>query len=318
MRCPVYAVVVLVSLTFPAAALAQTGPALLLKPLLSEEETWESRGDALFLSSAEAEGVDFDMSVVEVSGRFREQRERFIPRIGWDLAYYSLRSDTPTLDQDLLDTSVAVGLELGEYYNFRSGLTVGVGYAGNAPFGEGDAYYAKATLVLGKKLHRRTDLALVIDYDGNRTVFPDIPLPGIVYRHEFDPRLSYVIGVPLSSVTWRPSEQWLIELTWNLVDRIDARVEYKLFKEATIFANVERREEGFTVDGLADNDRLLFEQKRAEVGVRVQPWEHTSFLLAGGYAFGSDFSIGFDQRDSEKLADISDEYYFRAGFERRW
>jgi hypothetical protein len=69
---------------------------------------------------------------------------------------------------------------------------------------------------------------------------------------------------------------------------------------------------------LADNDRLLFEQRRAEVGVRVQPWEHTSFLLASGYSFGSNFSVGFDQRDSDELADVSDEFYFRAGFERRW
>src|SRR5688500_7117412 len=109
----------LVSLALVTPAFAQTGPALLLKPLLAENEHLESRADALFLSSAEAEGDDFDMSVVEVSGRFREQRERFIPRIGWDVTYYSLRSETPVLDQNLLDTSVAVGLELGEYYDFR-------------------------------------------------------------------------------------------------------------------------------------------------------------------------------------------------------
>src|SRR5688572_12149119 len=121
MRCPAY-LAVLVSVAFTgAAALAQTGPALLLKPLLSEDENLESRGDALILSSAQAEEVDFDMSIVEVSGRFRERRERLIPRIGWDLSYYSLRSDTPLLDQNLIDTSVAIGLELGQYYDWRAG-----------------------------------------------------------------------------------------------------------------------------------------------------------------------------------------------------
>ena len=29
--------------------------------------------------------------------------------------------------------------------------------------------------------------------------YPDIPLVGAAYRHEFDPRLSYVIGFPLTS-----------------------------------------------------------------------------------------------------------------------
>ena len=308
----------IVSFLSAAHAVAQTGPALLLKPLLSEDENLESRGDALFLSSAEAEGADFDMTVLELSGRFRERRERLIPRIGWDLNHYSLRSDTPLLDQNLTDISVAVGVEIGEFYDFRAGLTVGVGYAGNAPFGETDAYYGKATLVLGKKLDRRTDLALVVDYDGNRSIFPDVPLPGFAFRHEYDRKLSYVIGVPLSAVTWKPTDAWLVEITWNLIDRVDARVEYKLIETLTVFGNLEQRSEAFTVDGLDDNDRLLFEQRRAEVGLRAQPWEHTSFLVAGGYAFGSDFSVGFDQRDSEEIADVSDEFYFRAGFERRW
>ena len=55
---------------------------------------------------------------------------------------------------------------------------------------------SQATLVLGKKLDRRTDLAFVIDYDGNRSVFPDVPLPGIAYRHA-DAR---TIGQILSSL----------------------------------------------------------------------------------------------------------------------
>ena len=319
MRSFIYAALfVAAALLAPSAAFAQTGPALLLKPLLSEEDRLESRGDALFLGSAEAETADFDLSIYEFEGRFREIREKLIPRIGWDVTYLNLNSDVAVLDQDLLDTSLAVGLELGEYYDWRAGLTVGVGYAGNAPFGEGDAWYGKATLVLGRKLRPKTDLAVVVDYDGNRSVFPDIPLPGIAYRHEFDPTFSYVLGVPLSSATWKPTPAWLIEVTWSLVDRIDARFEHKLAGDVTIFGNLERRHEAFTIDGIGDNERLLFEQHRAELGVRWHPWEHTSFLLAGGYAFGSEFSIGFDQRDSDEVADISDEPYVRIGFERRW
>jgi len=308
----------LILFALAAPALAQTGPALLLKPLLSEDENLESRGDVLVLGSTEAEGNDFDLNVFELEGRFRERRERLIPRIGWDLTWYAMNSDIPVLDQDLTDASVAIGLELGQYYDWRAGLTVGLGYGGNAPFGEGDAWYGKATLVLGKKLDRRTDVALVVDYDGNRSYAPDIPIPGIAYRHEFDPRLSYVVGVPLSSVTWRPDKPVTIEVTWQFVDRFDARVEYKLSPAWTVFGNFERREDAFTIDGLDDHDRLLFQQRRAELGVRWQPWEHTSFLLAGGYAFSSEFSVGYDQSDSEKLADVTDEPYFRLGFERRW
>jgi hypothetical protein len=317
MRCSI-SVVAVICLTFVASAGAQTGPALLLKPLLSEDENLESRGDALFFGSAEAEDVDFDMAVYELSGRFRERRENFIPRIGWDLTWYHLRSDTPVLDQDLIDTSVAIGLEVGRFSGWRAGLTVGIGYGGNAPFGEGSAYYGKATLLMGKQLDKRTDVGFVIDYDGNRSIYPDIPIPGIAYRHEYDPKLSYTLGIPLSSVTWRPDRPIRVEVTWQLVDRLDARFEYELSPAWIAFVNLEQREEAFSVDGVGEHDRLLFQSRRAEAGIRWHPWEHTSFLLAGGYAFNQEFSIGFDQRDSDEVADISDEPYVRFGFERRW
>jgi hypothetical protein len=316
----IFCVLILVSIALTAtSARAQTGTALLLKPLLSEDENLESRGDALFLGSAKAEDVDFDMSIFEASGRFRERRENFIPRIGWDVSWYNLRSDTPALDQDLLDASLGIGLEVGQISGWRAGLALGIGYAGNAPFGESSAWYGKATLLAGKQLDKKTDLGFVIDYDGNRSIYPDVPIPGIAYRHEYDPKLSYTLGIPLSSVTWKPDKPILVEITWQFVDRLDARVEYELAPAWIVFANVEQRQEAFSVDNLGgENDRLLFQERRAELGVRWHPWEHTSFLLAGGYAFNQEFSVGFDQRKSDKIADISDEPYVRLGFERRW
>ena len=304
---------------FASSAWAQTGAALLLKPLMSDKEIWESRGDVLVPADGDAgPGLDFQMSVFDYVGRFREQRARLIPRIGWDAAWYVMDSDLPILDQDLLDASVAAGLELGTFSDWRAGFTAGVGYAGNSPFGEGDAWYGKATLVLGRKLDPKTDLAFVIDYDGNRTVMPDIPLPGFAYRHQFDPTISYTLGVPLSSVTWKANERTTVEATWTLLDTFDARLEYQLSPKWTAYGALQRRQEGFSVDGLENNDRLLFEQRRAEMGLRWQPWEHTSFLIAGGYAFHGEFSIGFDMRDSDEIADLSDEPYVRFAFERRF
>ena len=58
--------------------------------------------------------------------------------------------------------------------------------------------------------------------------------------------------------------------------------------------------------------------KRAEVGLRWQPWEHTSFLIAGGYGFAGEWSAGGDQRRSPLIADVSDEPYVRFSFERRF
>jgi hypothetical protein len=43
-----------------------------------------------------------------------------------------------------------------------------------------------------------------------------------------------------------------------------------------------------------------------------------SLLVAGGYAFGQEFSTGFDFRDTDKVAEPSDEPYVRMGFEARF
>jgi len=310
------------ALAFSAASgLAQTGPALLLKPNLSETEALEARGDAIFLqqSSTSNSGADFRLSVVEWSGRFREQRENFIPRVGWDLTYLDVNTKDPSIpDKGLTDVSLAAGFELGTYSGWLTGLTVGVGYAGDTPFGEGDAWYGKATFVIGRELDPKTKLGFVLDYDGNRTYLPDIPLPGFAYIHEFDPHISYTLGVPLTSVTWKPYSPVSLEVTWTLLDRFDARLEYKLSPQWIAYGALEDRQEAFHIEGLPAHDRLLFEQRRVELGVRWQPWEHTSLHIAGGYAWGGDFSSGWDLRDSDHLADFSDEPYFRVGFERRW
>lgn len=317
MRRFILVVASLLALCLVTNARAQTGAALLLKPLLSEDENLESRGNALFMGNAKANDIDFDMSVFELQGRFRERRENLIPRIGWEMRWYNLRSDTPILDQDLIDTSVGIGLEVGQIGGWRAGMALGVGYAGNSPFGESSAWYGKATLVAGKSLDKNTDLGFLIDYDGNRVSHPDLPIPGFAYRHQYDPTLSYTIGFPLAAVTWKPDKPILVEATWQYVDQLDARLEYILTPAWTGFVNLEQRLEAFSVDNIGD-DRLLYQARRAEAGVRWRPQEHTSFTVAGGYAFNQEFSVGFDQNNSTKVADISDEPYVRVGFERRW
>lgn len=296
---------------------AQTGPALLLKPLMHEGEIWESHGYAAVSNNGTAEGGgDFDLSLFEYFGRFREQRERLIPRIGWEATHYSLDSDIPILDQSLTDASVAVGLELGKFSDWRAGLSAGFGYAGNSPFGESDAWYGKATLLVGRKFGPQSDLAFVLDYDGNRASSHEIVIPGIAYRRQHNSVLEYTLGFPFSSITWTPDKAIYVEINWTYIDQFDARLEYRLSPEWKIVGAVEHRLDAFSIDGIDDDDRLLFQQRRVEAGLRWQPWEHTSFMAAIGYSFTGEFSVGYDQDDSVEIADISDEPYVRIGFER--
>jgi hypothetical protein len=174
------------------------------------------------------------------------------------------------------------------------------------------------TLRVGRKLTENTSLALVLDYNGNRSIFPDIPLPGFAYRHDYDPKLTYVLGIPVTSIYWRPDKPIVVSVSWTLIDNFDARASYDLSSKWQVFTELAARSESFTVDGLSDDDRLLFQQRRVEAGVQWRPWEHTRLIAAAGYSFGGEFTVGFDQRDSDLVADLSDEPYVRFGFERRF
>ncbi len=299
-------------------AMAQTGAELLIRPF-ADDENFELNTSAVFQADGEDDfGGDIAVNVYEVSGRAREVREKSIPRVGYDFAYLDIDSDIG-LPERLVDQSFAMGLALPDLYGFRGGFTVGVGYAGDGPFGDGNAWYGKATVALGKKLDERTDLGVFLDYDGNRTFLPDIPLPGFAYRKRLEPNLILVAGVPVSSIEWTPDDRWTFELFWTMIESFDARVTYKVAETFNVFANFDTRNMAFHMDELeAENDRLLFTEKRAELGVQWEPRKDARVIFAGGYAFGQEFSAGWDFRRSDEITDVSDEPYLRAGLEIRF
>jgi hypothetical protein len=309
--------------TFTTRAAAQTGPELLVVPF-AEGENFQLNASAIFQNQGEDDfGGGVGLNVYEVSGRAREVREKAIPRIGYALTYLDIDSEVGVfgklLPDRLVDQSIAAGLAMPDLYGFRGGFTVGVGYAGDGPFGDGDAWYGKATIAMGKKIDEHTDLGVFLDYDGNRTYLPDVPLPGFAYRKRLDPKLILVAGVPLSTVEWNPEGHWKFELFWTLIDSFDARVTYKVTQTFNVYGSFDTRNHAFHMDELEEgNDRLFFRERRAELGLQWEPRKDARLIVAGGYAFGQEFSAGWDLRDDETITDLTDEPYVRAGLEMRF
>jgi hypothetical protein len=306
---------------FLTSTSAQTGPELLVKPF-DKDVNYEINASAIFQKTGEDDfggGNDLGVNVYEVSARAREVRENYIPRFGFEMAYLDIRDTNDILPEHLIDQSVAAGVALPNNGHFIGGQTVGLGYAGDGPFGDGNAWYAKATAAFGKKLDENTEIGIFLDYDGNRTYLPDVPLPGFAYRKRLDQKLQLVAGAPLSSVEWTPDDKWKFELFFTLIETFDARITYKVAPHFNVFGALESRRWAFHMDELEDqNDRLLFTQRRAEVGAQWEPRKDARVIVAGGYAFGQTFSAGFDFRDDDEVTDVTDEPYVRAGLELRF
>ena len=74
----------------------------------------------------------------------------------------------------------------------------------------------------------------------------------------------------------------------------------------------------FHVNTIEGNDRLMAFESRVELGLKGTINDTVSFVIAGGYAFDRKFETGWDSRDTDEIADVSDEPYVRVGIEARF
>ena len=302
-------------------ARAQTGPTLLLKPF-PKEQAIDGRADALVLDRGHTKATDdvFDLSMFESQGRWRVIPGNLIsPRIGWDFTFIDIDTTFAGVPDQLTDQSLGIAMPVAKFGDWIVGASLGLGYAGDTPFSDGDAWYPKGTLSVFRLFNDTDALVFALDYDRNRTFAPDVPLPGIAYTRRVARDFYFVFGLPVTSLEWRPDDRLRVELVYTIVDTFDASVGYRVVNGLTLFGNLEARREAFFLDGLpANHDRLFFEQRRAELGVRWEPKKGVTFNVAGGYAFGQEFSTGFDGRNTDLVTDVSDEPYFRIGLDLRF
>ena len=305
------------------AATAQTNAGLLITPF-PKEETAVAEANGIFLESGHVAetGVDedFRLSLYNSYGRFRIiPGELKSPRIGYDFTYLDLDTGFDGLPKRLVDQSVAVGFPVAQVDDWILGASLGVGYAGDGGFGDGDAWYGLAALAAFRQIDEKSAIVFALDYDGNRTFLPDVPLPGAAYIRQIDDRLSMTLGLPISSIRWEPTEQLTLELALSIPDDVRVDVGYEVVDDVVLFGRVLQQREAFYFDGLPENyDRILFAQRRAEAGVRYEPADAVHLDLAVGYAWSTEFSEGFDSRETNEIADVSDEPYVRAGVQLRF
>jgi len=294
---------------------AQTDTGQMFQPF-REEQMLELNVSAFRTETGHIKKTDesFALSQYQSQGRLRlTDKLKVNPTIGYDLLLLDLKTSNATVPRNLSDVSIGFATP---FYQFESGWylagSVGVGYAGDKTFDYSGGYYGKTTFIVGKEFERKNSLLFALSYDGNRTIFPDIPLPAIVYTKIINPTLELGLGIPFTTVRYRPMDRWLFEATVSIGD-ISGRVQYDVSDQIHLFAAAESVERAFRIDALSNHDRLLFEQRRAELGVVYSPSKWVGITAAVGYAFSQKFGVGFDVRDTDLLYKFSDEAYARIG-----
>lgn len=306
----------LLLLTVPAGlASAQVGSALIAVPW-QPDRTINATAYYLGLQTdSENVGVDTNLTRAVSFGRVRlDTQDAAAPSFGWLYDHTHLDTTDPLLPERLVTAAGAVGFGIGEIFDgWDASVSVGAGFSGDLPFADEDAWYGIGSLVATKKLDQRTALTLILDYDGSRAFLPDVPLPGIQYSVFESPSLRYSFGLPISTLYYKPSDKWLIDVQYILPIGGRANIEYQITDQWVGFTSYSSTTRGYHLDGDDDNRRLFFEQDRLELGVRFEPEPGWSWTFAGGWAFGQEFTRGFDVRDDELVRELDDAAFLRVG-----
>lgn len=212
----------LVCIAGSANTLAQTGPELLLAPV-PEELKLDANAYVGFRDTGhdKATDADFRLDIFETQGRFRlNPGDVASPRIGYSFSYLNIDSSIAGMPEHLVNQSIGFAMPIAQQDGWIVGFSVAAGYAGDSFFGDGDAFYGKAAIGVFKQLSPTDTIAIAIDYNGNRTFRPDLPLPGFAYIKRVDERLLLTLGIPVTSIEWQPIDKLRVQFGYLLVDNV--------------------------------------------------------------------------------------------------
>ncbi|MEM9021588.1 MAG: hypothetical protein AAGC44_13580 [Planctomycetota bacterium] len=307
-------------------ALAQTNPGLMLVPWAPETNVQLSGSAFVQDTESSQTGLDADFAIFDAAGRFRLDGDSSLdPTLGFDYTHLEIDTADAALPEHLVDVSLAFGgrlneIDLGETLGgtWQWGYTLGFGYAGTAPFADGDAWYGLGSIYGVLPFDRDARLVVALEYDGNRVFLPDVPLPAITYFDRLNEEVTYGLGFPFSNLTWTPNDRWTLRITSFVFVSAEAKVTYRATDDLELFAAYDSRSEAFQLANDNGSRRLIFEQQRLEAGVNYKLGGRWELTAAGGYAFDQEFDRGYDIRETTSIRDLDDGGYFRLGINLRF
>ena len=271
-------------------------------------ETW-NQGLIENKSWVRNDSTPAQISLLDFSGRLRlADTGKYSPTVAYDATYIGLGTNTVLLPRQLNAQSMSIGIPLGRIGRWGVGIALGAGYAGNSPFNDPGAVYGMARISVQHPLWKNTELDLALDYNGNRQLMPDVPLPFVEIEHH-QKNLNWRAG------TFETIYCRVLPRLWLLVEYLPvssgtAEVDYTLLRHLTAYVEFYSDSWAFHVDSYSSDQRLFMTQCRIQTGFKILMLRrHISINIGGGYAFNQTFSQGFDARDEQPVAQIANAAY---------
>jgi hypothetical protein len=305
-----FVLAILLAVALPASrGFAQTDPTLLVKPW-DPGQTFDSTTNAVIEASAptrENPKDDVGLSSYQAFGRWRILPDtKASPRIGYDISYFNIATVDPALPRHLWDGTVGFAQPFAEINKWFVVGTAAAGYSGDTPFSDPHAAFFTGNVIVGREFSKDRAVVFALNYDGNRTFLPDIPIPGFAYADRYNDHLTYVLGAPLNSVTYEPTHGLQFDLSWEFIETFQAHIGWEFLKHYSLYSSYTDRLSAFHMSDMPADRRLFLQEHRAEAGFRWNPAKLVRLSVGGGWAFGQEFSTGFDIRGTNALRHLRD------------
>ena len=127
-----------------------------------------------------------------------------------------------------------------------------------------------------------------------------IPVPGIAYQWVPSKTFNAVIGVPFTSVEWKPHEDVTLEAQYFPVRQVRARATWRIFRPLRAYVGFDWDNERYRLADRPDEDkRLFYYEKRLTAGARFD-LKHVGVEVYGGYVFDRFYFLGESYSDRRK------------------
>lgn len=302
-----------VTLVLSGVALGQSDESLLISSAL-DEKALHLDAAALVYPASTASGTGRSaLWELSSNGHLRLDNSHDLnPILGYSWFEFRPGERLGPIGGTLDDVSFAFATPVTTVGDWFIGARAGVGYAGDHAFADDDAWHGLASLSAGRKFGNGDKLLLWIDYDGNRTLFPGVPVPQFAYAGAINERTDYVIGIPESSIEYRPDPAVVLSLKYQALFTVEGEAEWKPRDQVSLFVGYVSEEHAFRSSDMEGSTRVFLDEQRAQAGVRWSPSDAVKLSVLGGYGFGRSVSTGYDDRDRSKVLGLSDGWFLSA------
>jgi hypothetical protein len=222
-----------------------------------------------------------------------------------------------------------------ELYDARAGLSyrhkfandwilggaVTFGSASDEPFNSEDELVVHAAALLRVPSGPRNAWLYSISYASDVEIFHmrHIPIPGIAYFWAPSDSFRAVIGVPFTSLEYKPFETVTLEASYFPVRTVRARATWAIFRPLRVFIGFDADHDSYYLAHRGDkDDQLFYYEKRVTAGMRFD-LRHVGIEVTGGYAFDRFYFEGerYSERNENRF-DVGDGTFVAVRLSTRW